>query len=74
MHPRQRYIKKFRGQKDRRQDWPFWKVVLAGWFIRSPMKFIRVACGIVLFIVLVGYEFVPQEKNHQYQNTPQRSY
>ena len=75
MHHRDKY-KKFRQAKNPGQDWPFWKVVFAGWLIRSPMKILRFFLGFGFFLLLIIFEFIPDEtiKNWEAQITHQRSY
>ena len=75
MHHRDKY-KKFRQAKNPGQDWPFWKVVLAGWLIRSPMKILRFFIGFSFFLLLILSEFIPPDtqKNLGGQNTHHRSY
>jgi len=75
MRPRGRYKKIARGHK----VGPGWaKIVLIGWFIKSPLKFIRVLGGILLFIFLVGYDLVgapwDTPSDPPSHNIPHRSY
>ena len=75
MHHRDKY-KNFAESHKTGQDWPFWKVVFAGWLIRSPMRILQSLLGIGFFLLLVIFEFVPEDtqKNLGGQNTHQRSY
>ena len=75
MHHRDKY-KNFAESHKTGQDWPFWKVVFAGWLIRSPMKILRFFLGFGFLLLLVIFEFVPEDtqKNLGGQNTHQRSY
>ena len=75
MHHRDKY-KNFAESHKTGQDWPFWKVVFAGWLIRSPMKILRFFLGFGFLLLLLIFEFVPEDtqKNFGGQNTHQRSY
>ena len=75
MHHRDKY-KKFRQAKNPGQDWPFWKVVLAGWLIRAPMRILQACVSFVFILLLVIVEFIPDEtlKNWEAQITTERSY
>ena len=75
MHHRDKY-KKFRQAKNPGQDWPFWKVVLAGWLIRAPMRILQGFVSFVFILLLVIVEFMPEEtlKNWEAQITTERSY
>jgi len=57
------------------QDWPFWKVVLAGWLIRSPMKILRFFLSFGFFLLIIIFSYIPDEtiKNWEAQITHQRS-
>ena len=78
MHPRQRYKKNSPSHRDRHEDWGFWKVVFAGWLIRSPRKFIQFFLGLLVFILMVGAEIASQirtdQKNFGGRNYHHRSY
>lgn len=58
MHPRSSYKKNFSGHKSHRRDWPWWKVVLIGWIVKSGPK--GTLKGIFLTIVyfVVGLSWV----------------
>ena len=75
MHHRDKY-KNFAESHKTGQDWPFWKVVFAGWLIKSPIKTLKVIVSIIIFIVIIGIELMPEntQKNLGGQNTHQRSY
>ena len=75
MHHRDKY-KNFAESHKTGQDWPFWKVVFAGWLIRAPLRTIKFFLGLIVFIGCVAYEFVPEntQKNLGGQNTTHRSY
>jgi hypothetical protein len=79
MHHRDKY-KNFAESHKTGQDWPFWKVILAGWLIRSPLKvlrfFVKVSFGLGFFLLVFILEIFPEDtqKNFGGQNTHHRSY
>jgi len=77
MHHRDKY-KKNRQAKNLglTHDFPFWKVVFAGWLIRFPFAIIKFFLGLILLTGIIGITLIPDEviENWQGQNTPQRSY